>query len=282
MTPREENNGLVEVPMPPRGEEVDLYVGPVKKHDNLSIPIAIVIAGALVAGAIIFSDSPKSAGQAADNIATRNQVGADTDTADASILAIRPDDHVLGNPNADVLIIEYSDTECPFCKQFHVTMKEIMDQYGKTGSVAWIYRHFPLDQIHPKARKEAEALECVNELGGNDAFWRYLDRIFEITPANNGLDLTQLPVLAKEVGIDVNRFNSCLSSGKYADRVESDFADGVVLGVKGTPYSIVWNRKTGKQMPLNGAYPFTNVKAILGAVSASSKPAPAQETEPAQ
>jgi protein-disulfide isomerase len=187
--------------------------------------------------------------------------------APVEILAIRPDDHVLGNPEADVLIIEYSDTQCPFCQKFHETMVQVMDTYGKTGEVAWVYRHFPLDQIHPYARKGGEALECAAELGGNTAFWKYEDELF--APASGALTLELLPVVAGKVGLDVVKFNACLSSGKYADRIQRDFEDGAAVGVRGTPYSIIWNRKTGKQIPINGALPYENVKTVLGLVTAS-------------
>src|SRR6185436_7093141 len=75
-------------------------------------------------------------------------------------------DHILGNPNAEVIMVEYSDLECPFCKEFHSTLRRVMNEYGKDGKVAWVYRHFPIDSLHPKARKEAEATECAAELGG--------------------------------------------------------------------------------------------------------------------
>lgn len=236
-----------------------------RRGDDLSIPLAIVFAGVLVAGAIIFSErvAPPVV-QPTVQAGTRDTVGADTADAPIELLALKPDDHVLGNPNAEVVIIEYSDTECPFCKRFHETMVQVMDQYGKSGQVAWVYRHFPLDQLHPKARKEGEALECANELGGNEAFWKYTDKIFEVTPANNGLDPAQLPKIAQSVGLDAVAFTTCLDSGKYAERVNRDFESGANVGVRGTPYSIVWNKTTGKQMPLNGAYPFENMKTILG------------------
>jgi protein-disulfide isomerase len=242
-----------------------------KKDDSLSIPFAIVFSGLLVAGAIIFSDkqeAPIAAGT--QPTPSRAEEGADAEIAPVDLLALKADDHILGNPDADVLIIEYSDTECPFCKRFHSTMIEVMNQYGKSGEVAWVYRHFPLDQLHPKARKEAEALECAGEVGGNEGFWKYTDELYAVTPANNGLDASELPKIAAKVGLNVNAFSSCLSSGKYAARVERDFADGANIGVRGTPYSIVWNRKTGKQLPLNGAYPLENVKTILGLVSTPS------------
>ncbi|MDO8521307.1 MAG: DsbA family protein [bacterium] len=244
-----------------------------KRRDDLSIPIAIVIGGILIGGAIIFSDKNGPAPvPLADTIPARQQAGADSDAAPTELLALRSDDHIFGNPNANVLIIEYSDPECPFCKKFHESMLQVMAQYGKSGDVAWVYRHFPLDQIHPKARKEGEAQECANELGGSDMFWKYTEKLFEITPSNNGLDPAELPRIADLVGLNVATFETCLVSGKYADRVERDFQNGVNVGVKGTPYTIVWNQKTGKQLPINGAASYASVKSILGVVTASQAP----------
>ena len=83
---------------------------------------------------------------------------------------VSAEDHIRGNVNAAVKVIEFSDFECPFCKGFHATMKQVMTVHEKDGKIAWVYRHFPLDQIHSKARKEAQAAECAAEQGGNKAF----------------------------------------------------------------------------------------------------------------
>lgn len=86
-------------------------------------------------------------------------------------------DHIKGDINAPVKIVEYSDIDCPFCKRFHTTMQEIMDSYGKDGKVAWVYRHFPLTQLHPDAFNKAEASECITAKGGNDKFWSFVDAL---------------------------------------------------------------------------------------------------------
>lgn len=104
----------------------------------------------------------------------------------SNVRKVDDSDHLRGDPKASVKVVEFSDLECPFCKRFHLTMQQLMEGYS--GKVAWVYRHFPLDSLHPKARKEAEASECAAELGGNDGFWAYIDKLFEITPSNNGLD----------------------------------------------------------------------------------------------
>lgn len=245
-----------------------------KRDDSLNIPIAIVFAGILIAGSIIFSNKsvtgvPLAAAGGVPAAAPTEPAPAGV-PVDPNLLTLKNDDHILGNPDADVVIIEYSDTECPFCKQLHQTMIQVAGEYGKSGQVAWVYRYFPLD-MHPKARKEAEALECASQLGGNDAFWKYTDKIFDVTPGNNGLDATMLPKIAGMIGLDVEKFTTCLSSGKNAPRVQRDFENGASVGVRGTPYSIIWNRKTGKQVPMNGAYPFENVKSLLdGIITAPS------------
>lgn len=245
----------------------EMSTGNTKPKDNLSIPLAIVFSGILIAGAILFTEKTAAPVAPVQQVPTREQVGADNETAPLDILTLRDDDHIMGNPKADVVIVEYSDAQCPFCQRFHETMTKVMNDYGKTGSVAWVYRHFPLDQIHPYARKGAEALECANELGGNTGFWKFESELF--SPDTASIAPEALPALATAAGLDAAKFNTCLTSGKWAARVQKDFEDGVQVGVHGTPYSIVWNRKTGKQMPINGALPFDSVKTVLGIVSAS-------------
>ena len=183
--------------------------------------------------------------------------------------AVRPvdgADHILGLPSASVKVIEFSDFECPFCKRFHLTMKQLMDEYQKEGRVVWVYRHFPLDSIHSKARKEAQAAECAGELGGNEAFWAYADGLFEITPSNNRLDLALLPGIAQEIGLDRARFEACLDGdmrgGKYADHIEADLQDAMASGGTGTPYTVVVG-SDGQTFPLSGAQPYAAVKSII-------------------
>jgi protein-disulfide isomerase len=147
-------------------------------------------------------------------------------------------DYIRGNPDAKVVIVEYSDTECPYCKQFQGTMKNLIGKLGKDGAVAWVYRNFPIKELHSKAPKEAEALLCAGKIGGNNVFWDYTDRIYSITPSNNGLEASQLSAVAKDLGIDVTKFNACLSSGEMAPLVKIDYEDGVKAGGAGTPFSV--------------------------------------------
>lgn len=230
------------------------------KTNNFSTPAAIIIAGIIIAGAVVYSSGDKSGAKPADRFAA--QVADSVRDIAGDLRAVSNEDHILGNPDAPVKIVEFSDTECPFCKRFHATMNQVIEEYGKNGQVAWVYRHFPLDAIHPKARKEAEATECANELGGNDKFFAYLDRLFEITPSNNGLDPDELPRIAEYVGLDSARFQSCLESGRYAQHVADDSTDAQNSGGNGTPWSIVV-APNGRNFTLNGAQPYSAVKTLI-------------------
>lgn len=238
----------------------------VGQNNNFAVPIAIIIAGVVIAGAVYFRGGLNAGGSKKDNakIAKTQDSGngGEYGSPENNVKPISSSDHIKGNPNAKVKIIEFSDPECPFCKRHHNTMNDIMKEYGKNGQVAWIYRHFPLDTSHSKARKESEALECANEQGGNTKFWEYLDEIFAITPSNNGLDLNELPNIASEIGLDAEKFNQCLNSGKYAKRVQDDFADGSNSGASGTPYNIVIT-SSDKKIVINGALPYANIKAVI-------------------
>lgn len=229
------------------------------RNESLTIPLAIVFSGLLIAGAIIFSGSGKSAG--AQPVAQQLPETGSALPLEEQLkkLAINSDDHVLGNPDAPVVIVEYSDTQCPFCLRFHASMNQAISEYGASGKIAWVHRHWPLEQIHENARSQAHALECANELAGKEAFWKYLDAIFT-TEATAVPDLKQLAVAQ---GIDGNTFVSCQESKKYNARIDKDLAEGAELGVRGTPYTLIVNQKTKKILPVNGALPYPQLKAQI-------------------
>lgn len=224
------------------------------QRNMVAVPLAIVVAGALVAFAI-YSRPVAPGGGGANVLAVPNA---------EPMRPVDSKDHIFGNPAARVFIIEYSDLECPFCKRFHPTLQEAINEYGKDGQVAWVYRHFPIDSLHPKARKEAEAAECAAKLGGNEKFWAYIGRIFEVTPSNNQLDEAFLPQIAEDLGLPRSEFETCLASGEMASRVADDLKDAMNAGAQGTPYSLVV-AKNGRRYPINGAQPYAVVKEAIEA-----------------
>ena len=230
-----------------------------QKPNNFMIPLAIVIAGGLVAVAIIFG------GGWGSNTASNNQPSqvAQQQGAIDNVRPVTKEDHILGSLDAKVKIVEYSDFECPFCKRLHVTLLQIIDEYDES-EVAWVYRHFPLDQLHPvKARLEAVTSECVAELGGNDAFWQFTDRFFELTPSNNRTDTDiVLPQIIAEIGLSQSLIDECVASGKYDKHVQDDIDNAVITGGRGTPWSIII-APNGDTFPLSGAQPYASVKQLV-------------------
>lgn len=169
-------------------------------------------------------------------------------------------DHIAGNPDAVLSLIEYSDFECPFCKRFHPNAQRFVED--SNGQVNWVYRHFPLAMHNPGAQKQAEASECVAKLAGNDAFWRFTDAIYERTQAGGkGFPLDRLGPLAAEIGLDVEQFTRCLDSGEQAERVEQDVTEGTAVGVTGTPANFLRNNETGEVVVIRGAASTAALKA---------------------
>ena len=233
---------------------------PPSQKNSVLLPASILVAALLISGSVIWS-AQRSA--APGDLADLPPDAAPEQTGDLEAMTpVTSEDHVRGNPDAPVKLVEYSDTECPFCKSFHATLRQVMDTYGKDGKVAWVYRHLPLDELHPKARKEAVATECAAEQGGTDAFFAYLDRLFAVTPSNDGLDPAELPKIAQYVGLDAAKFSACLISGKYDAHIEAEVQNANATGGNGTPWTIVVG-KDGKKYPLSGAQPLSAVTALI-------------------
>jgi protein-disulfide isomerase len=242
----------------------------------LTVPVAILIAAVIIAISIVWLKKPTGS----STTAGAPQAVQQQQTVLKPVTAA---DHILGNPNAPIKIVEFSDPSCPYCKLFFPTLTQIMSQYGASGQVAWVYRAFPLDKpgtapddgtnggiLHKNAGHESQALECAASLGGNDKFWAYADRLYSITPSvtpdtPNGLDQSQLPVIAQYVGLDVSQFNDCLSSGKMAPVVEAQYQDGLAAGVNGTPYSFIIT-PSGSEIPVLGAESYTQLKSVIDAL----------------
>jgi protein-disulfide isomerase len=223
-----------------------------QNNKNLIFGIVIVAIVALLIGSSFVLSGKQQINQA--NIGLG---GSSTN----SLRPIDQTDHILGDANAPVKIVVYSDLECPYCKLFHFVLTKAEKEYGPS-KLAIVYRHFPLDGLHKKARTEAQATECAAEIGGADKFWQYLDQVYGNTPSNDGLDQSLLPVFASNIGINTNAFKSCLDSGKYADKISQSVAEATALGAEGTPYPIIIDSK-GKTTTLKGYVAYENLKPMI-------------------
>lgn len=236
------------------------------QQNSLGIPIAIVIAGAFIAGAVYFTGAganTQNAAPSANDIAT---APAEPEAPTQPIPPVNENDHIRGNPNAPIVIVEYSDFDCPFCKGFHETMNAVMAEYGVNGQVAWVYRHFPLQQLHPNAPAIASAAECVAADAGNDAFWEFSDLVFGERGTNEPTDVSRLGEFAVAAGADLATFESCVADGTYNDRVNESLQDAISAGARGTPHSFVL--VGDQQGVINGAQPFGVVSQIIEELTA--------------
>lgn len=224
--------------------------------NNFSLPISIIIATLIVAGAIVVSNRNSKISQ--ENIVNKkttqpspNNNSQPTPPKREGVVQfeITKNDHILGDFNAPITLVEFSDFECPFCERHYPTLKKILNDYK--GKVRLVYKHFPLS-FHPNAQKAAEASECADEQG---KFWEYHDKLFENQP--NGYSLEKFKQWAKDLGLNTSKFNECLDSGKYAQKVQADYQEGIQKGVQGTPATFVNGQL------VSGALPYEVFKQII-------------------
>lgn len=225
-------------------------------RSSIAIPVAIVFGFALIAIAIFFTTDK----------GPRSAVNDDTNVETNGILSSTPRavddrDYIRGNPNAPILLIEYSDYDCPFCKQYHETLNQIMDEYGVTGKVAWVYRQFPIAQLHPNSPKVSQAALCVGKLGGTDAFWNFTDLIFEEREIDEATNVARIPDYVTSVGVENDAYIACMNSGETEETVKASVEDAFNIGARGTPYTVLMIGT--QQAVINGAQPYETVKGIV-------------------
>lgn len=234
---------------------------------SYAVPVAIVIAGALVAGAVLWGRAP--AGQTSPQAGERDTLSRMEALTKllGNIPAPRAADHRLGNPQAKVTVIEYSDLECPFCQRFHPTMEAIIAEYGAQGNVGWVYRHFPLG-IHPKAYPQALASECVAAKYGNEAFWKFIDTIMtdkktvpDELSAEEGI---RAAAVALGLG-DGKDIAACVQNEEHKTIVENHKAEAAAGGLgqyeTGTPFSVIVSGD--RRYFIDGAQPYEVVKSLI-------------------
>jgi protein-disulfide isomerase len=182
----------------------------------IAIAGAVIIAGVLLA--IFANPQPKDPG-----------APVDTDSI------IRENNHMTGSLNAKVTMVEFADFQCPACGSAHPILKKIIAEYGNNPDFNFVFKHFPLDSIHPFARIAAEAAEAAGEQG---KFWEMSDLLFTNqaawTVGNDQLDT--FVSYAQQIGVeDIEKFRQSIQRRQYNEIISSDVADGTSLGVNSTP-----------------------------------------------
>lgn len=149
-------------------------------------------------------------------------------------VAVNGDDHVHGDADAPVTLVEYGDFQCPHCARAHPIVRQLQERLG--GQLRFVFRNFPLTESHPQALHAAMAAESVAALGGAEAYWRMHALIFEhAQESRTALSDRHLVKWGEEAGVDGGAVQRALDEGTYEDRVRTDFMGGVRSGVNGTP-----------------------------------------------
>jgi protein-disulfide isomerase len=236
---------------------------------SVIISVAILISGGVIQIKGVSGGSAKAGQLAQASSAPTQQVAAPQPIEDTSPKQVSVDDDpVLGDKNAPVTLIEFSDYECPFCKRhFDQTLPQLKKDYIDTGKVKLVYRDFPLSFHDPMATKEAVAANCAREQGGDPTYFKFHDEMFKKTTSNgNGLSDDKVKAIASDLGLNTASFNSCYDAQKSKDEVTKDIAEGSAGGVSGTPgFFIGKSSPDGKitGTPLVGAQPYAAFKTII-------------------
>jgi len=223
-------------------------------NKNIFFSIVLVVLAILIALTIIF-------------IRKEVDIKPEEKKVEEKNLEIRPvsnEDHILGDPDADILIIEYSDFECEYCQEFQVTMNRIIEEYGKNSRVAWVYRHFPIEKAHKQSRGASIASECVADILGKERFFEYTNRVFAGVP--DSLSAENLKNIAKEMKVEEDKYDTCIKSGKFDAKIDRDIEDGKNIYKLdpnfGTPYNIII-AKNGFKTTMMGSQPYIILKEII-------------------
>jgi protein-disulfide isomerase len=214
---------------------------------ELFIPIAIVFAGAVIAVAILI---------------THPHLASNTNGNPQAALPITSSDHLLGNPEAPVVLVEYADVDSEYSKDFQSVMEQVIQDYGTKGNVAWIYRDFPLTDQDPTSEKDDEAAECAAGLGSPSDFFSFIDAMQAAAPGDDQFDPSGYDTIVSTLGIATGSFDDCLTAHTYQKKVAADYASGEAVGVSGTPYSVLFV-KGQKPITISGFVPYATMKQLL-------------------
>jgi protein-disulfide isomerase len=227
---------------------------------QLTPSVSIIIAGVIIAGAIIFTN------HAGTTVAAANApAGTGATVASANVPAPSASDHIIGSPTAPIVMVEYSDFQCPYCQMIYPSLKQI--ESTSAGKIAWVMRDFPLYQIHPNAMPAANAAECIAAQLGNAGWWQFADDDFA-NQANIGTAF--FTAEAQKLGVNMTEYNTCVTNSTYLSKIEQDTTDAENAGGNGTPFTVIINTKTGKQYPISGALPLAQIQSVIAQAQAGN------------
>lgn len=212
------------------------------------VPGAIVLAGALIALAVYV---------------VRSEEMPIEPVADATFMRpIAPTDHILGNPEALVTVVTYSDIDCAYCKQFQQTMEQLMTEYAEGDEVAWVYRHFPLIHIHENSGTHAHAAECVASIAGERSFWSFIRALHSEAPGSMEFRPSEYATVLPRFDVSQDAFEACMDGNGFDARIAADAGNALEMGATGTPFIVILV-KDGEPILVSGALPYQSMKLVI-------------------
>jgi protein-disulfide isomerase len=194
--------------------------------ERFRVPISIFVASLVIAGSLLISKfyldkNPDRAANTTDLI---------------SLPLLLEGDHFLGNPKAEIIIIEYSDYDCPFCGSYFQNMKKVVEEFGKNGRIVWIHRHMPFYQIHETAREKALVAECAGEIGGEEKFWEVSEVFYKNILTKTAFTPIQF---ALKAGVPQEPLEKCVAEEKYLPKILAQYDEAYAAGARGTPFTVI-------------------------------------------
>lgn len=229
------------------------------KPNPFLTPLSVVIAGALIAGAIIYN------GRVGTTIASSSTLGTSTTSTPQTVTVSLAHIDAQGNKNADVAMVEFGDYQCPYCQlQYNSAMPQVETNYIQNNKVLFVFKDFPLTTIHPNAMPGAEGARCAGDQG---KYWDMYNKLYSTNQETN--DQTQIEGYAKDLNLNTTQFNNCLEGAKYYNTILAEEAEGTKLGFTGTPTTVIGRidhkKNTITGQVIAGAASYETIKQAIDA-----------------
>ena len=215
---------------------------------DIFLPAIIIIAGIIVAFSVYV-------------VRIRQQVAHGTGNPEA-VRPVSPEDHIIGNPSAPIVLVEYADIDSAYGKKLQLTMEQLMTEYATGNKVAWVYRHFPVTTLHGDAAMNALAAECATSVSTPAMFFRFVDAMQTYAPGTITFSPSEYKTLLDQLSLPEAPFTSCLSSRKFEQKIHDDYSNALASGATGSPYIILLVQGQ-KPRVIQGAPPYKTLKGIV-------------------
>lgn len=217
---------------------------------DLFLPLVIIFAGIIVAFSVYV-------------VRIRQQVAHGSGTPEA-VRPVSPADHIIGNPSAPIVIVEYADIDSEYSKKLQLSLEQLMTEYATGNNVAWVYRHFPVLTLHGNAAMNALAAECAASISAPTTFFRFIDAMQSSAPGATAFNPKQYNTILRQLSLPEDNFTACMAAKTYEQKIHDDYDNALASGATGSPYIVLLVQGT-KPRTIQGAPPYKTLKGIIEA-----------------